>query len=112
MIHPLPPPIVELVTRNVPTRQVVVLTATAGGNAATADSDAAVGDFEAEQAADVALGAVEPVAADDTAQGAVKPSAADDIDGLCHRVCRDHCRHGLRDPLGPRRRAPGHCLAA
>ena len=50
-------------------------------------------------------------AAADSARGAVKPTATDDADGLCSRACRDHRRQGLRDPLGPRRLASGHCLA-
>ena len=87
----------------VPTRQGAVLTVAAAA-ATTADSVAA--------ASDAAQGAVRPATADNAARGAMKPTAVDDADGLCRRACHDHRRHGLRDPLGPRRRAPGRCLGA
>ena len=77
--------------------------------AAAAAAVAAVIAADASAAAAVALGAVKPTAAD-TARGAAKPTAVDDgrADGLCRRVCREHCRA----PVEPRRRAPGRRLAA
>ena len=98
----------------VPTcQQGVVLTVAVTADASvTADTDAARGAVRPTAAADAARGAVKPTAVDDAAQGAVNPTAADDADGLCRRACFDHHRHNLRDPLGPRRRAPDRCLAA
>ena len=111
----------------IPTRQGAVLTAAAAA-AVDVSAAAAAADVSAAAAAAAAGGTVEPIAVDDdareavkpttadnAARGTMKPTAADDVDntdGLCRCVCRDHHHHGLRDPLGPRRRAPGRCLAS
>ena len=93
----------------VSTRQGVLMTAAA---AAVADVAASVAAADASAAADVARGAAKPTDTD-TVRGATKLTASDDddADGLCSRACREHC-HGLRGSVGPRRRAPGRCLAA
>ena len=67
---------------------------------------------DAFAAAAVAREVVKPIAAV-APLGAAKPTATDgeDVDDLCRRVYHERC-HGLHGPVEPRRRAPGHRLAA
>ena len=90
---------------------VATAAAVAATDAAVAAADAAVAAADASAAAAGSRGAVKPIGAD-TVRAAAKPTAVDDdkADSLCRRVCREHC-HGLRGPVEPHRRAPGHCLA-